>query len=214
MMLITELLAIFPDNESLIQWGGLALIAALVFIETGLLIGLIVPGGETLLFTAGLLCGTNTLNTSFIVVIICLIGAAIAGDSTGFFIGKKLGKKLHHKKDSFLFKKSYLEQGENFYKKHGKSALILGKFLPIIRTFNPLISGTSGMDYHKFIFYAIIACVLYIGSLVTAGYFLGRQFPEIKNYIGYLLPALVVVLLIPVIFKFMKERKKARTSHQ
>ncbi|QHT71614.1 DedA family protein [Rhodocytophaga rosea] len=209
MTLLYEILAILPDNESLIQWGGLALIAALVFIETGLLIGLIVPGGETLLFTAGLLCGTQTLNTSLFVLIICLIGAALAGDSTGYFIGRKLGKRLHHRKDSLIFKKRYLLQAEDFYKKNGKSALILGKFIPIIRTFNPLVSGTSRMEYHIFIMYALIACILYIGSLVTAGYFLGQQFPQIKDYIGYILPVLVILLLIPVIVKFVKERKKA-----
>ncbi len=212
MQLFSEILAIFPDNENIIQWGGLGIIATLVFIETGFLVGLIVPGGETLLFTAGLLCGTNTLNTSVAVLIVCLIGAAIAGDITGYYVGKKLGKRLHHKKDSFIFKKAYLEQAENFYKKNGKSALILGRFVPVIRTFNPLISGTSGMPVGHFAGYAVAGCILYISSLVLAGYFLGQQFPESKQYIKYILPALVVLALIPVIRKFLKERKKARVN--
>jgi membrane-associated protein len=213
MDLLLHLLAIFPDNESLIQWGGLGLIIGLVFIETGLLIGLIVPGGETLLFTAGLLCGTNTLSTPIVVLIFSLIAAAIAGDATGYFIGNKLGNRLHHKKDTFIFKKRYLTQAEDFYKKRGKSALILGRFVPVVRTFNPLISGTSGMHFGNFIGYAVIGCILYVASLVAAGYFLGQQFPDIKRYIKYILPGLIFLVFIPVVWKFIKESKKPAQQH-
>lgn len=207
-MLDLILSTLLPSNENLIQAGGLGLIAALVFIETGLLIGLLVPGGETLLFTAGLLCGMQTLQLPVVLVIICLIGAAIAGDGTGFFIGSTIGERLHQKKDTFIFKQAYLRQAEDFYHTHGKSALILGRFLPIVRTFNPLISGTGKLPFGQFMLYTVVGCVLYISSLILAGYFLGRTVPDIKNYIGYILPAIILLALFPVIRKFRQEKRR------
>jgi membrane-associated protein len=198
------------DNQSIIQWGGFAIIIALVYIETALLIGLVVPGGETLLFTAGLLSGTNALEVGLEIMIPVLIVAAFLGDLTGYSIGRKWGKRIYKKEDTWYFKKRHLKQAESFYKKHGKSALILGRFLPIIRTFNPLFSGTIHMSTGTFMWLIFVGIVLYISSITALGYFLGSLVPGIEKYLKFILPAIVIIALIPVIRKFRKERKKSQ----
>ncbi|MBD2756524.1 DedA family protein [Spirosoma validum] len=157
-------------NIAWLEWGGTTLIAAMVFVETGLLLGLIVPGGETLLFTAGLLCGINTFPLPVELLIGLLIVAAIAGDMTGFWIGGKIGSRLRQQPDTFLFKRRYWEQSENFYRKHPRWALLAGRFLPIIRTFNPLLAASSGMSWPRFLLLTATGCVAYITVLVMAGY--------------------------------------------
>lgn len=194
------------SNESIIEWGGFAIIIALVYIETGFLVGLVVPGGETLLFTAGLLAGTNTFELPIYVMIPILIIAAILGDITGYYIGNKLGKKLHEKDDTWYFKKRYLEKAEDFYEEKGVWALVLGRFLPVVRTLNPVLTGSGKMEFKRFILYVVIGVILYITSLMLLGYFIGNQIPWIKDYLKYILPAIVIIAIAPVVWKFYKER--------
>ncbi|MGV3586698.1 MAG: DedA family protein [Adhaeribacter sp.] len=207
-MLELELLAILPDAEKLIQWGGVGLIAALVFIETGFLVGLIVPGGETLLFSAGLFAGLKTLDMPVWWLIPLLIVMAFAGDLTGYGIGRKLGKRLHNKKDSLLFRREYLEKSEKYYHKHPRRALIFGRFLPIIRTFNPLLSGSSGMDIKKFMLLSGFGGCLYISSIILAGYFLGQAFPKLGDYVGYIFMGVVILVLGSLFISFYREHRK------
>jgi membrane-associated protein len=134
--------------------------------------------------------------------------AAFIGDLTGYTIGKKFGKDFFLKKKSFLFKKKNIDRAEKFYQKYGASAIILGRFLPFIRTFNPLLSGITRMDFKKFFVIAGTACLIYVNVTVCAGYFLGRYFPGIKKYIGFIIPAIIIFMLIPVIRGFIKEIKK------
>lgn len=194
--------------DNIIEWGGAVIIILLVFIETGFLLGLIVPGGETLLFSAGLLASVDSLNLPLWALILLLIISAFAGDCTGYWLGKKLGKKLHKKKDSLLFKKKYLIKAEDFYKRHQKRALILGRFLPIIRTFNPLLAGSSNMSINFFILLTGIGCALYISTLVMAGYLLGNVFPELGEYIEYIFLAVALTVTGGLIYNLIKERKE------
>ena len=182
-------------NTAWLEWGGTTLIAALVFIETGFLLGLIVPGGETLLFSAGLLCGVNTLPIPVGLLIGLLIVAAIAGDMTGFWIGGKIGDRLRHQPDTFLFKRRYLKQSENFYRKHPRWALLVGRFLPIIRTFNPILAASSGMPWPRFLSLTATGCVAYIMILVMAGYWLGQLFPGLGQYIEYIFMGVVALVI-------------------
>ena len=207
-----ELAAIIPDTEQLIAWGGVGLIAALVFIETGFLLGLIVPGGETLLFTAGLFAGLDTLKMPLWTLIPLLIIMAFTGDLTGYWIGHKLGKKLHQKKDSLLFRREYLEKSEKYYRKHPRRALIMGRFLPIIRTFNPLLSGSSGMDKKQFMLLSGIGCSLYISALILAGYFLGNAFPQLGNYVGHIFMGVVALVLGSLFFQWLKNKQKTSSE--
>lgn len=182
-------------NTSWIEWGGTTLIAALVFIETGFLLGLIVPGGETLLFTAGLLTGVRTLHLPVLALVGILIIAAVAGDMTGYMIGRQLGNRLHNQPDNFLFKRRYLEKSDAFYRKHPRRTLLVGRFLPIIRTFNPLLAASSGMTWPRFLLLTATSCVAYISVLVLAGYWLGQQFPQIGQYVEYIFLGVVVLVI-------------------
>ncbi len=186
------------ENSTLIEWGGFLIIIAFVFAETGLLLGIIVPGGETLLFTAGLLVSTRTLQTDIGTLSIGIILAAIAGDISGFYIGRRFKTRLHQKKDSWYFKKKYLNLAEDYIHKH-KGAIILGKFLPIIRPFIPVITGTTTMPFSIFFPLSLIAVVLYTGVFIFTGYLLGAKVPQIKDYLGYILPVSILIALVPVI---------------
>jgi membrane-associated protein len=192
-------------ESSLIEWGGLFIIIAFVFLETGLLLGLIVPGGETLLFTAGLLVSTRTLQTDISTLLLGIALAAIAGDISGFYIGRKFKTRLARKKDTWYFKQKYLRMAREYVEKHKKGALILGKFLPIIRPFTPVISGTSNMPFLRFLPFTIAAVILYAGTFVYGGYLLGSQVPQLKDYLGYILPVSILVALIPIIREFRKK---------
>jgi membrane-associated protein len=196
-------------NVELIQWGGLLIIAALIFAETGLLLGLVVPGGETLVFTAGLLVSTNTLDVSIVVLLLILIASGLAGDISGYFIGSRFGRKLYKKKDTWYFKQQYLHMAESFIKKHKKTSIIAGKFFPIIRPFTPVISGTTYGNFASFVSLSAVSVIFYMSLFSLAGYFLGQVFPQLQQYIGWILPISIVVTLIPVILQVRKNKKKA-----
>ncbi len=194
---------LFKANE-IIQWGGFLIIVLLVFAETGLLLGLVLPGGETLVFTAGLLVSTGTLDTSILILLIALVIAGITGDVCGYGIGKRIGRKLYQKQDTWYFKKHYLQGAENYIRKHRKTALLFGKFLPVVRPFVPMISGTTKMPFSYFLPVTALACIIYISSFTLMGYFLGNQFPVIKEYIGWIVP---ISILITVCVAFRQIRK-------
>ena len=196
-------------NTAWLEWGGTSLIAALVFVETGFLLGLIIPGGETLLFTAGLLCGVSTIQLPVGLLIGLLIVAAVAGDLTGFWIGRKIGDRLRHQPDTFLFKRRYWEQSENFYRKHPYWALLVGRFLPIIRTFNPLLAASSGMPWSRFLSLTAIGCVAYITVLVMAGYWLGQSFPGLGQYVEYIFIGVVTLVIGALAVKAWQESRKS-----
>jgi membrane-associated protein len=197
------------DPESIIHYGGLWLLLFVVFAETGLLVGFFLPG-DSLIFISGLLCATkpDLLNTDFIPLILLLMSAAIIGNIFGYWFGKKVGGKLYSRQDSFLFKKRHLITTKAFYDTHGGKALILGRFLPIIRTFAPILAGVIKIDFKKFMFYNIIGAIAWIGSIASIAYFLGKQFPTIENYIGYIVIGLIVITTIPVLMTYLKSRKK------
>ncbi len=196
------------DPQSIIQYGGLWLLLFVVFAETGLLIGFFLPG-DSLIFISGLLCATkpHLLNTSFGVLMMLLIIAAIIGNVFGYWFGKKTGEKLFNRKDSFLFRKKHLTATKAFYDKHGGKTLILGRFLPIIRTFAPILAGVIKIDFKLFMMHNIIGAISWIGSIGSIAYFLGKKFPTIENYIGYIILSLIVITTIPVLITYLKNRK-------
>jgi membrane-associated protein len=198
------------DPQSIIHYGGLWLLLFVVFAETGLLVGFFLPG-DSLIFISGLLCATkpDLLNISLIELLILLMLAAIIGNVFGYWFGKKVGKNLYTRKDSFLFKKQHLITTKAFYDTHGGKALILGRFLPIIRTFAPILAGVIKIDFKKFMLYNIIGAVAWIGSIASIAYFLGKQFPWIENYIGYIVIGLIVITAIPVLITYLRSRKKS-----
>ena len=197
------------NPESIIHYGGLWLLLLVVFAETGLFVGFFLPG-DSLIFISGLLCATkpHLLNISIFWLIIFLISSAVLGNIVGYWFGKKTGEKLFQKKDTFLFRKKHLETTKLFYEKHGGKALVLGRFLPIIRTFAPIIAGVIKVDFKLFMIYNITGASLWIITLTSIAFFLGKEFPQTENYIGYIVIGLIVITTIPVFITYLKNRKK------
>lgn len=194
MQSITDFFELLVNSERLIQTGGLILLLIVVFAETGIFFGFIFPG-DALLFTAGILCGTKDLQTNIFLLIILLCIAAITGNATGYLTGKYLGRKLFHKKDTFFFKQKHLETTKIFYKKYGGISLIAGRFIWIVRTFVPILAGAIDMNFWKFNYYNVVGAVIWVGSLVSLGYLLGRQIPEAAQNIEYIVAGITLVVM-------------------
>lgn len=196
------------DPESIIHYGGLWLLLFVVFAETGLLVGFFLPG-DSLIFISGLVCATkpHLLNISFLGLLPLLVTAAVLGNIAGYWFGRKAGEKLYAKKDSLLFRKKHLQTTQLFYEKHGGKTLILGRFLPIIRTFAPILAGVIKVDFKVFMIYNILGAFAWIGSIASIAYFLGIKFPWVENYLGYIIIGLIVVTTIPVLLTYLKSRK-------
>jgi membrane-associated protein len=200
------------DPKTIIEMGGLWLVTVVVFAETGLLVGFFLPG-DSLLFLAGLSCATKIINHNIYEVLIFITIAAVFGDSFGYYIGKKGGPKVFNKKESLFFKPEYVTMTRQYYERHGAWALVFGRFLPIIRTFAPVMAGVIQMEYKKFVFYNITGGVLWVFSLCLIGYLLGEISFVQKNYEKIVI-FLVIITSIPIIRMILKERKRARIQQQ
>lgn len=163
--------------------GGLLIIGAIVFAESGLLIGFFLPG-DTLLFTAGFFAAQGQLPLAAVLGVIFL--AAVIGDNVGYTIGKKTGPRLFRKKDGLVFRQEYIQRAEAFYEKHGGKTIILARFVPIVRTFAPVVAGVGNMTRQRFVFYNVIGAAVWTVSVVMLGHWLGSKIPDIDKY---LLPA-------------------------
>ncbi len=193
------------DIEALIKTGGYIGITAIVFAESGLLAGFFLPG-DSLLFTAGFLASQGYMNIW--VLLILTIVAAITGDSTGYFIGKKIGPKIFKKEDSFFFHKDHIEKARTFFEKHGGKSIILARFIPIIRTFTPTLAGVGQMEYRKFLIYNIAGGLLWTCSLIGAGNLLGRTVPDAEKYVFPIILIIIVLSILPTIIHVTIEKKK------
>lgn len=194
------------DPVKLLREGGFYLLLFVIFAETGLFFGFFLPG-DYLLFLAGMFVATDKLDVTIYILIFGLIAAAVCGNFVGYWFGKKTGPVLYHKNDSFFFKKKYLKAAETYYKKQGAFALIMGRFIPIVRTFAPIIAGIVKLDYRKFAFYNITGAFLWISSLTLLGFFLGRSFEkEINDYLLYIIVGFILLTAIPLIITYLKRR--------
>ena len=192
------------DPVKLLREGGFYLLLFVVFAETGLFFGFFLPG-DYLLFLAGMFVATNKLDVSIYVLIAGLIAAAVAGNFVGYWFGKKTGPVLYQRNDSIFFKKRFLRAAEVYYKKQGAFALIMGRFIPIVRTFAPIIAGIVRLDFRKFALYNIIGAFLWISSLTLLGFFLGRRFEkEIDDYLLYIIVGFIIITTIPLILTYLK----------
>jgi membrane-associated protein len=200
------------DPASIIHYGGLALLLFVVFAETGLMVGFFLPG-DSLMFVSGLLCRTKPelLNTNIVVLLLSLMAAAVVGNMAGYWFGRRVGPALFRRNDSWIFKKRYLDVTQDFYTRHGGRALVLGRFIPIVRTFAPILAGVIKIDFKKFMLYNIAGAAAWVGSLGLAGYFLG-QIEWVEKNIGYIVLFLIVVTLIPVIRTWRSERDRNRKN--
>ncbi|RFZ82973.1 DedA family protein [Mucilaginibacter terrenus] len=200
-----EYLRTLTDAQSIISSGGFYLLLIVVFAETGLFFGFFLPG-DYLLFLAGILSAAGIIQVPVYVLVLSLIAAGILGNFTGYWFGYRTGPVLFSKNDSLFFKKRYIVVAEEFYAKYGGMALILGRFFPIVRTFAPIFAGVVKVDIKKFTLYNIIGSVAWVTTLTLAGYFLGRRFPQLKDYLQYIILGLIIITTVPLIFAFVKKK--------
>jgi len=191
------------DPESIAQ-AGLWLIALIIFTESGLLIGFFLPG-DTLLIAAGVLAAQGVLPIEW--TIITIATAAIVGDNVGYTIGQYSGKKLFHKKDGVLFRHEYVERAQEFYEKHGGKTIILARFIPIIRTFAPMVAGIGRMPRGRFFFYNVIGAIIWSTSVTLLGYWVGSKIPGIGDYLEYAIIFVVSMSLLPAIWHIVRDEK-------
>lgn len=205
---ITEFFSLVLNSEELISKGGLILVSIIVFAETGLFFCFFFPG-DYLLFMAGMFCGLGKyLKEPIWLVIACILLAAIAGNFTGYFFGKYLGNSLMNRKDGLFFKKQYLINTEKAFQRYGGNALVLGRFLPVIRTFAPILAGISRMDAGRFSLYNISGALLWTLSLCLSGYYLGIKYPKIINYLEYIILVFIGITSFAVIRSLFRLGKK------
>lgn len=192
------------DAQQIIQKGGFYLILFVVFAETGLFFGFFLPG-DYLLFLAGMFVATGRLDVGVVTMVLGLMLAAILGNFVGYWFGYRTGPMLYNRKDSFFFKKKYLKAAEVYYRKQGAFALILGRFVPIVRTFAPIFAGVVKLDLKRFAFYNFVGAIFWITSLTLLGYFLGKEFKsQIEQYLGYIIFGFVLITTIPLVIAFLK----------
>jgi membrane-associated protein len=192
------------DAKSIISQGGFYLLLVVVFAETGLFFGFFLPG-DYLLFMAGLLCATGAFDISVYTLVSSLIAAGILGNYMGYWFGYRTGPFLFNKDDSIFFKKQYIVMAEKFYGKYGGMALILGRFFPIIRTFAPIFAGVVKVEFKKFTLYNIIGSIAWVVTLTLTGYFLGKKYPQLKDYLQYIVLGLITVTTIPLVIAFFRK---------
>lgn len=195
------------DVQGLIQWGGYLGLSIIVFVETGLLVGFFLPG-DSLLVTAGLFAAKGDLNIVYLNLL--LMTMAILGDATGYLIGKKLGPALFRRDDSLLFKKKHLIKTHEFYEKHGGKTIIIARFVPIIRTFAPVVAGIGQMPYRRFAAFNIIGGIGWVFSMTMIGYSLIKMFPDIEKHLHIVIVVVVFLSILPGIIEFLRERKRAQ----
>ena len=195
------------DVEFLVRTGGLIALVAIVFVETGLLVGFFLPG-DSLLVTAGIFAARGdldllTLNTTLSV-------AAIAGDTVGYWIGARTGPKIFTRENSLFFNRKHLISAKEFYDKYGPFTIVVARFVPIIRTFAPVVAGVGAMQYRKFISYNVFGGIFWVMATTLTGYFLGTMIPNIQERIHLVIAIVIFLSLLPAIVKFAKETLKAR----
>lgn len=202
---LQDLIAQIPSIEEIIRWGGTLALIAIVFAETGLLVGFFLPG-DSLLVTAGLFAARGDLNVVMLLVTLSI--AAVVGDAVGYGIGRRLGPKLFKKEDSLLFKRKHLVKAHEFYERYGGKTIVIARFVPIIRTFAPTVAGAAEMTYSKFAMFNVFGGILWVFSMVLGGYALGSVIPNIDKYIHYVIIIVVFLSLLPPLYEWWRERRR------
>ena len=189
-----------PISAHLVIW-------AIIFAESGLLIGFFLPG-DSLLFTAGFLASQDILSIQYL-TLGCFV-AAVLGDSVGYMMGNRFGRSLFRREDSWLFHKKHLVSAQEFYEKYGKKAIVLARFVPLVRTFAPIVAGIGAMNYRTFLSYNVIGGLIWTFGVTLLGYSLGAVIPDVDKYLLPIILIIIVVSLLPSVFHIYQERKSSR----
>lgn len=201
---LSELFHKLRDIPALVQAAGYIGLTAIIFSETGLLIGFFLPG-DSLLVTAGLLGSQGYIEVLLLGLLLTV--AAIVGDTVGYAIGKASGPRLFTREDSLLFNKKHLVKAHEFYERHGGKTIIIARFMPIIRTFAPVVAGMGAMKYPRFLAYNVVGGVAWVWSMLLIGYFLGRNVPGIAKHIELVILVVVALSILPAIIGRFKSEK-------
>jgi len=195
--------------DDLILWGGYAVLVTIVFTETGLLVGFFLPG-DSLLITAGLVAAAGHLNLWLLFVLLSL--AAITGDSVGYAIGYRAGPVLFTRPKSLLFDPRHLDRTREFYARHGAKTIVIARFVPLIRTFAPVVAGVGQIEYRRFVIYNVAGGVGWTVGMTSAGYLLGRAIPNISSYVYVVVLIVIVLSLVPIAVELARERRRRAAS--
>jgi len=204
--LIQEFFRRIYNVPELIRMGGLIGLVAVVFAETGLMVGFFLPG-DSLLVTAGLFAAKGDLDIVWLNL--AVMAAAIAGDATGYWIGRRAGHALYRRPNSFFFRKQHLVKTHEFYEKHGGKTIVIARFIPIIRTFAPVVAGAAEMTYRQFAVYNIAGGIGWVASMTLTGYFLGRAIPDIDKHIHIVVAIVIFLSLLPGIISLARAKLQA-----
>jgi len=195
--------------KELVRAGGAPLICAIVFVETGFFVGFFLPG-DSLLVTAGILSAGAVIPLKWLLFPVML--CAIVGDQIGYWIGRTAGPAIYKKEDSLLFRRSHLQRAHDFYEKYGGRAVILARFIPIIRTFCPPVAGAAKMSYARYLAFDVFGGIFWVGTMILGGYFLGRSIPNISQRIHYVIAIVILLSILPAIISILRARRSVTAS--
>lgn len=208
---LLDLLQFLRDPKALVQAAGYVGLTAIIFIETGLLVGFFLPG-DSLLVTAGLLASQPEFGLNVYLLGVILTIAAIVGDTVGYHIGKASGPRIFTREDSLFFNKKHLLRAQQFYEQHGGKTIVIARFMPIVRTFAPVVAGVGAMRYRTFLAYNVFGGVFWVWSMLFIGYFLGRLVPGIDQHIDKIIILVVFLSILPGIISWWREWRKSRPA--
>jgi membrane-associated protein len=209
---LTQFFERLRDLPALVQWAGYVGLTLIIFAETGLLVGFFLPG-DSLLVTAGLLAADPAFGLDVWLLGGILTVAAIVGDTVGYNVGKATGPRIFTREDSLLFHKDHLLRAQAFYEKHGGKTIIIARFMPIVRTFAPVVAGVGRMEYRAFLMYNVVGGVLWIWSMLLTGFILARTVPGVAKHVEKVILVVVFLSILPGIIAWLRDRKaKAKAA--
>lgn len=204
---ISEWFKYLMDSEELIRTGGLITITLIIFIENGIIFGFFLPG-DYLLFLSGVFCGTKLLDVPVTLLMACVFAAAVLGSLLGYIIGRFFGDNIQTRRDSLFFKKKYIENTRKYFEKYGSQTLIIARFLPVVRTFSPILAGIVKMNFYKFMLYNVLGGLIWTVVLVGGGFYFGEKFPWIVDYVQYIIFFFLGITTFTVIKGYLNAKKE------
>lgn len=206
MQSIQDFLQYIMNSEEIIRTGGLVAITLIIFIENGLFFGFFLPG-DYLLFLSGVFCGTKILNVPVSLLLLCIFLAAVFGSLLGYISGRYFGDTIRNKKDSLFFKQKHIESTQKYFQKYGSQTLIIARFLPVVRTFAPILAGLVKMNFYKFMVYNILGGAIWTIVLAGGGFYFGEKFPWIVDYVQYIILFFLAITTFTVIKGYFNAKK-------